>query len=188
VTVSANQATAARGRCTGLPATIVYGDYRSLSGRFDRIWSIGMFEHVGARNHRAYFAKVRELLQPDGLFLLHTIGNALTQRANDPWIERYIFPHSLIPSRRQIDAAVEGQWVVEDWHEFGCDYDRTLMAWADNFAAGWPEIRDRYPERFRRMWWFWLMASAAGFRARRNHLWQVLLSPHGVAGGCPEIR
>jgi cyclopropane-fatty-acyl-phospholipid synthase len=188
VTVSRNQAAAARERCRELPVEIVFDDYRKLSGRFDRIYSLGMFEHVGPRNYRAFLAKARELLEPDGLFLLHTIGNHVTQKANDPWIERYIFPNSYVPSRAQIDAAAERLWVVEDWHEFGVDYDRTLLAWADNFERGWPKLAARYGERFRRMWHYWLMTSAGAFRARHLHLWQIVMSPDGIVGGYREIR
>jgi cyclopropane-fatty-acyl-phospholipid synthase len=188
VTVSRNQAAAARERCRQLPVEILFDDYRSLDGRFDRIYSLGMFEHVGPRNYRAFLAKARELLAPGGLFLLHTIGNHVTQKANDPWIERYIFPNSYVPSRAQIDAAAERLWVVEDWHEFGVDYDRTLLAWADNFERGWPKLAARYGERFRRMWHYWLMTSAGAFRARHLHLWQIVMSPDGIVGGYREIR
>ena len=188
VTVSANQAKAARERCAGLPVTILFDDYRNVSGQFDRIYSLGMFEHVGARNYRGFFEKVRELLAPQGLFLLHTIGNRITMRSNDPWIERYIFPNSVIPSRAQIDVASEGLWVAEDWHDFGLDYDRTLMAWSANFDRGWPEIAERYGERFRRMWHYYLQVSAASFRVRHCLLWQIVLSPEGVAGGYAAVR
>jgi cyclopropane-fatty-acyl-phospholipid synthase len=188
VTVSRNQAQVARARCRDLPVTVVYDDYRNLRGRYDRIWSLGMFEHVGARNHRSYLEHIRRLLEPQGLFLLHTIGNRVTQKTNDPWIERYIFPNSLIPSRLQIDAAAEGLWVVEDWHEFGLDYDRTLLAWSENLERHWPEIAARYGERFHRMWHYWLMASAASFRARRSLLWQIVLSPEGASGGYEPVR
>lgn len=188
VTVSRNQATTARERCRNLPVDIRFDDYRSLSGRFDRIYSLGMFEHVGQRNYRAYLAKVRELLAPGGLFLLHTIGNRVTQKANDPWIEKYIFPNSYVPSRVQIDTAAEGLWVTEDWHDFGVDYDRTLLAWSDNFERGWPDLAAGYGERFHRMWHYWLMVSAAAFRARHLQLWQIVMSPDGIPGGYREVR
>jgi cyclopropane-fatty-acyl-phospholipid synthase len=188
VTVSKHQAAAAAGRCKGLPVDIRLEDYRALSGRYDRIFSLGMFEHVGARNYRRYLRKVRELLAPDGLFLLHTIGSNRSGRVTDPFIEKYIFPNSMLPSMAQIARAAEGLWVIEDWHGFGVDYDRTLLAWSRNFDARWPEIAHRYGERFRRMWHFWLMASAAGFRARRNQLWQIVMSPRGVPGGYREVR
>lgn len=192
VTVSKNQAAKARERCKGLPVEILLQDYRDLvgpfDGVFDRIYSIGMFEHVGLRNHRKYLAAARRLLKPDGLFLLHTIGQNTSESANDPWIERYIFPNSLVPSMAQIAKAAEGVFVIEDWHGFGPYYAPTLMAWHERFNAHWPEIADRYGERFRRMWNFWLLASAAYFRARREQLWQVVSSPHGVLGGYAEVR
>jgi cyclopropane-fatty-acyl-phospholipid synthase len=163
-------------------------DYRELRGSFDRIYSLGMFEHVGLKNYGAYFSKVRELLAPGGLFLLHTIGTNLSMNTPDPWIEKYIFTNSMLPAMAQIAAATEQRWVIEDWHSFGADYDRTLMTWLANFDARWPAIASRYDERFRRMWRYYLSSSAASFRARRSQLWQVLMSPDGVPGGCPEVR
>lgn len=200
ITISEHQAQTARERCRGLPVTIVLDDYRRFAarlarkgvGRFDRIYSLGMFEHVGVRNYRTYFKTVRSLLEPRGLFLLHTIGTNVSVRANDPWVERYIFPNSMLPSMAQIARALEQLWVVEDWHGFGPDYDRTLMAWHTNFERHWDKLEaqsgGRYDERFRRMWRFWLLGSAASFRARRNQLWQVVLSPQGVRGGYREVR
>ncbi|MGE0384614.1 MAG: cyclopropane fatty acyl phospholipid synthase [Gammaproteobacteria bacterium] len=188
VTVSANQARIAADRCAGLPVEIRLQDYRAVEGRFDRIWSLGMLEHVGHRNYGRYFDAARRLLADDGLFLAHSIVSMRSRRANDPFIERHIFPNSQIPSMAQIATAIEGRFVVEDWHGFGPDYDRTLMEWCRRFDAAWPELGSKYGERFRRMWRFWLLASAAAFRARRNHLCQVLLSPLGVPGGLAEVR
>jgi cyclopropane-fatty-acyl-phospholipid synthase len=188
ITVSHNQAESARQRCRDLPVDIELVDYRALTGSFDRIYSIGMFEHVGVRNYRHYFTKVRELLKPDGLFLLHTIGGNRSTNRTDPWIEKHIFPNSMLPSIAQIASAAERDWVIEDWHSFGPDYDRTLMAWLTNFDAGWPQIAPQYSERFRRMWRYYLSSSAAAFRARSNQLWQVLMSPNGIAGGVREVR
>jgi cyclopropane-fatty-acyl-phospholipid synthase len=188
VTVSQNQQRAAQRRCAGLPVEIRLEDYRSTTGTFDAIYSLGMFEHVGVRNYRTYLAKARELLRPDGLFLLHTIGSNASAVTTDPWIEKYIFPNGQLPSLAQIAHAAEGLWVTEDFHSFGVDYDRTLMAWSANFERHWPEIASRYGERFRRMWHFWLMASAANFRARKTQLWQIVLSPRGVAGGYRAVR
>jgi len=188
VTVSRRQADAAIQRCHGLPVKIVLDDYRNVTGQFDRIFSLGMFEHVGMRNYRTYFATVRKLLEADGLFLLHSIGRNTSIEATDPWIERYIFPNSMLPSMAQIAMAVEDLWVLEDWHGFGADYDRTLMAWYENFERRWGEIAASYGERFRRMWRFYLLSSAAAFRARRNQLWQIVLSPSGVPGGYREVR
>jgi cyclopropane-fatty-acyl-phospholipid synthase len=188
LTVSKHQAETAERRCKGLNVEIQLRDYRDATGKFDRIYSLGMFEHVGARNYRGYFETVRRLLVDDGLFLLHTIGTNTTLKANDPWIDKYIFPNSMIPSMALIANAAEHIFVTEDWHNFGPYYDRTLMTWAQRFEQHWPEIAERYGERFRRMWTFWLMASAAYFRARRNQLWQVVFSPNGVRGGYVEVR
>jgi cyclopropane-fatty-acyl-phospholipid synthase len=188
VTVSQNQQQSAQRRCAGLPVEIVLQDYRSMTGSFDAIYSLGMFEHVGVRNYRTYLEKARELVRPDGLFLLHTIGSNRSSRTTDPWIEKYIFPNGQLPSLAQIAAAAEGLWIIEDYHSFGVDYDRTLMAWSANFERHWSEIAPRYGERFRRMWHFWLMASAANFRARKTQLWQIVLSPKGVPGGYRTAR
>ena len=158
-----------------------------LDERFDRIFSIGMFEHVGVRNYATYFDVARRCFAEDapdgGLFLLHTIGGNLSTAITDPWIGRYIFPNSMLPSPKQLTTALEGRFVIEDWHSFGTDYDRTLQAWRANVEAHWPELPDRYDERFRRMWRFYLAGSMASFRARRIQLWQLVLSPDGVPGG-----
>ncbi len=193
ITVSLEQAQFARGLCAGLPIEIRVQDYRNIpreigGERFDRIWSIGMFEHVGAKNYRTYFETVRRCLVDDGLTLLHTIGGNESTNHTDPWIAKYIFPNSMIPSAAQIAAAVEGLFVIEDWHGFGTDYDKTLLAWRDNFDAAWPGLQAKYGERFRRMWHFYLAASAASFRARRDQLWQLVLSPRGVPGGYQAPR
>ncbi len=183
LTVSAEQAALARETCAGLDVEIRLQDYRALEGTFDRALSIGMFEHVGVKNYRTFFAVVRRHLADDGLFLLHTIGSNRSLRKNDPWTERHIFPNSMIPSVRQIAAAAEGLFVLEDWHSFGPDYDRTLMAWHANVERHWPELAGRYDERFHRMWTYFLLSSAGGFRSRKNQLWQLVLSPRGVPGG-----
>src|SRR3569833_570490 len=188
VTVSKNQQQTAQRRCAGLPGDILLQDYRSMSGNYDAIYSLGMFGRVGVRNYRTYLEKAHELVRPDGLFLLHTIGSNRSSVATDPWIEKYIFPNGQLPSLAQIAAAAEGLWGIEDFHNFGTFYDRTLMAWLENFDRHWPEIAPRYGERFRRMWRFWLMASAANFRARKTQLWQIVLSPTGVPGGYRAVR
>jgi cyclopropane-fatty-acyl-phospholipid synthase len=188
VTISREQAEYARRLCDGLPIEIRLQDYRELDEPFDRILSIGMFEHVGVRNYRRYFEVARRCLADDpatggGLFLLHSIGSSQSVRHTDPWIGRYIFPNSMLPSAAQIASSVEGLFVIEDWHGFGADYDRTLQAWRDNIEAAWDTLPARYDERFRRMWRFYLAASMATFRTRRAQLWQLVLSPRGVPGG-----
>jgi cyclopropane-fatty-acyl-phospholipid synthase len=183
ITVSEQQAEFARELCKGLPIEIRLQDYHDVDEHFDAIWSIGMFEHVGGKNYRGYFELVRRCLKDDGLSLLHCIGTNLAPSQPDPWIEKYIFPNSVIPAASQVAAALEDLFVVEDWHNFGADYDRTLMAWLANFDAAWPQLASNYDDRFRRMWRFYLCCSAAVFRSRHDQLWQLTLSPHGVRGG-----
>jgi len=183
ITISNAQAELAIKNCAGLPVDILVKDYREIDGTFDRVVSIGMFEHVGPKNYRTYFSKVANLLKDHGLFLLHTIGGNTPSHKTDPWIERYIFPNGVIPSAQQISKAYEGTFVLEDWHNFGTHYDRTLMAWHKNFNKAWPELRKDYEERFRRMWNYYLNSCAASFRARVNQLWQIVLSKRGVPGG-----
>ncbi|HEX2668211.1 MAG TPA: cyclopropane fatty acyl phospholipid synthase, partial [Gammaproteobacteria bacterium] len=183
VTVSQEQAVYARALCRGLPLEFRLMDYRELDERFDRVFSIGMFEHVGYKNYRTYMEVARRCLADDGLFLLHSIGSNLSVHDTDPWIAKYIFPNGMLPSIRQIGEATEGLFVMEDWHNFGVHYDRTLLAWRENFLRSWGILQDRFDESFRRMWLFYLSSCAASFRARKNQLWQVVLSPHGVAGG-----
>ena len=183
VTVSEQQVTLGRELCRGLPVEIRLQDYRAVSGRFDRVLSIGMFEHVGFANYRRFFEVARSCLPDDGLFLLHTIGSDETTRTMDPWIGKYIFPNSMLPSAAQIAEASDGLFIIEDWHNFGTDYDRTLQAWRDNVERAWPALGERYDERFRRMWRYYLATSMATFRARRSQLWQIVLSPRGVRGG-----
>lgn len=185
VTISQEQADYARQLCAGLPVEIRLQDYRDIAEPFDRILSIGMFEHVGVRNYTTYFDIARRCLadQDEGLFLLHSIGGNTSVRYTDPWIGRYIFPNSMLPSATQVAEAVEGRFVIEDWHSFGTDYDLTLQAWRANVEQAWDELPARYDARFRRMWRFYLAGSMASFRARRIQLWQLVLSPRGVLGG-----
>jgi cyclopropane-fatty-acyl-phospholipid synthase len=188
VTVSTEQANYARDLCRGLPIEIRVQDYREVSESFDRVFSIGMFEHVGVKNYAAYFETVRRCLREDGLTLLHAIGGNTSSNHTDPWITKYIFPNSMIPSAAQISAASESSFVIEDWHIFGSCYDRTLMAWRSNFEAAWRRLSARYEDRFKRMWRYYLSASAATFRARRNQLRQIVMSPNGVPGGYNACR
>jgi len=176
VTVSREQQQLARERCAGLPVDIRLMDYRELDGSFHKAVSVGMFEHVGPKNYPTYFATAQRLLDDDGLFLLHTIGSHKTTPKTDAWIDKYIFPNGKLPSASQVSAAVDGRFLVEDWHNFGQDYDRTLMAWWERFEAAWPALQDKYGERFYRMWKYYLMCCAGYFRSRQGQLWQLVLS------------
>ncbi|QHS55341.1 cyclopropane fatty acyl phospholipid synthase [Mucilaginibacter sp. 14171R-50] len=187
ITISAEQAKLAQQRCVSLPVSIKLEDYRDLNGEYDRIVSIGMFEHVGLKNYRAYMKKVRQLLRKDGLFLLHTIGSA-DSSPTDPWIDRYIFPNGQIPSPAQLSAAFEPELILHDWHCFGKDYDRTVLAWRGHFQNSWPKLRDAYGDTFYRMWMYYLNVCAASFRAGKNSLWQLVFSRPGYNADYRSVR
>ncbi|MBT4349627.1 cyclopropane fatty acyl phospholipid synthase [bacterium] len=163
-------------------------DYRNINEKFDHVVSIGMFEHVGYKNHRTFMKVASKSLKDDGLFLLHTIAGNKSVKATDSWINKHIFPNSMLPSMTQIGKAIEGLFVIEDVHNFGPDYDKTLMAWFANFDKAWPGIKQNYSERFYRMWKYYLLSCAGSFRARRIQLWQIVLSKHGVANGYKSVR
>lgn len=182
VTISAEQQRMAQQRCEGLDVNILLQDYRDLDNQYDRIVSVGMFEHVGPKNYATYFKVVDRNLKPDGLFLLHTIGAIKTDMQVDPWIDKYIFPNGCLPSVRHIAQASEAHFIMEDWHNFGADYDKTLMAWYERFLRGWPQLAEKYGERFKRMFTYYLNACAGAFRARDIQLWQVVFS-RGIEGG-----
>lgn len=180
VTISREQLRLAVERCRGLPVELRLLDYRALEGRFDKIVSVGMFEHVGLKNYRTYFRKAAQVLADDGLMLLHTIGSSLSVRGTDPWVHRYIFPNGAVPSLPQLGASIEPWLVLEDWHGFGLDYDRTLRAWWRRFDAAWPQLQGGpYDQRFYRMWKYYLHLFMGYFRSRRGQLWQLVLSKPG---------
>lgn len=186
ITVSQEQADCARQLCAGKPIAILLKDYRDLNSTFDRIFSIGMFEHVGAKNYRTYMQTARRCLRPDGRFLLHTIGSINPTNHSDPWIVKYIFPNSMLPSQHLITQAIDGIFSIDGWQRIGRHYEPTLLAWRDNFERHWPELKATRDERFFRMWRFYLSASAASFRAGSLDVWQVLLSPNAERGPRPE--
>jgi len=188
ITVSEQQVKLGRKLCEGLPVEFRLMDYRDINEKFDRIVSVGMIEHVGYKNYRTYFEIARKSLKEDGLFLLHTIGEIRSVKSTDAWTHKYIFPNGMLPSVAQLSRAVEGLFVIEDLHNFGADYDETLMAWFGNFENGWENLKDKYDEKFYRMWKYFLLSSAGSFRARHNQLWQFVLSPKGVAGGYVSVR
>ena len=188
ITVSREQQKLAQVRCQGLPVTVELKDYREVSGSFDKVVSVGMFEHVGQKNYRAYLETVDRALKDDGLFLLHTIGSHSTVRTVDPWIEKYIFPNGRLPSAREITRSLEGLFLIEDWHNFGPDYDRTLMAWWENFDRAWPGLEKRYGKRFYRMWKYYLQSCAGFFRSRQGQLWQLVLNKRSYPGTYRSVR
>jgi len=188
VTVSQEQVELGRERCEGLPVEIRLQDYRDVDEKFDHIISLGMFEQVGPKNYRTYMEVVERCLKDQGLFLLHTIRGLRDNHTIDPWINKYIFPNSVLPSMKQIVEAGLGLFLIEDWHNFGPDYDKTLMAWHENFTDGWELLKGKYDKRFYRMWKYYLLTSAATFRSRYTQLWQIVMSKDGVKGGYRSIR
>lgn len=188
ITLSENQANYARELCSGLPVEVRVQDYRDVDGSFDRVVEIGMFEHVGQKNYREFMEIAHNRLVEGGMLMLHTIGGNVSTLACDPWIDRYIFPNGHLPSISQIGTAIEGLFVMEDWHNFGPDYDRTLMAWFHNFDSHWKELEEVYPPYFYRMWKYYLLSCAGAFRARDIQLWQLVLSKGGVEGGYTTVR
>ena len=188
ITVSKEQIRLAQEMCQGLDVEIRYQDYRDLDEKFDHIVSLGMIEHVGSKNYKTYMQVANKCLKDDGLFLLHTIGGNKSVRSTDQWIGKYIFPDSMLPSVKQLSEAYEGLFVTEDLHSFGINYDKTLMAWYENFNNNWDKIKQDYDERFKKMWNYYLLCCAGSFRARKNQLWQIVLSKNGVKGGYKSMR
>lgn len=179
VTVSKKQVEWAKDHYSNPAIDIRLQDYRQVSGQFDRVISIGIMEHVGYKNYRTYMEVVRRTLKADGLAFFHTIGGNTSTSTVDAWTSKYIFPNGMLPSMSQLCKAMEGLFIVEDWHNFGPDYDPTLMAWNANFEAAWPDLKKNYSERFYRMWRYYLLSSAGGFRARNDQLWQVVMNLPG---------
>lgn len=178
-TLSKNQVDLGKELCKGLPVTFVLDDYRKITGKFDRIVSIGMFEAVGYKNFRTFMEVVARSLKPDGLMLLHTMGANNYAYHCDPWYDKYIFPNGMVPSFEQISKAFDSLLMLEDVHNIGPNYDKTLMAWNNNFQNGWSDLKNSYSETFKRMWEFYLLQVAGTFRSRNQQLWQIILSPIG---------
>ncbi len=180
VTVSKEQVALGMELCKGLPVELRLQDYREVQGKFDAVISIGIMEHVGYKNYRTYMEVVNRCLKEDGIGFVHTIGGNKNITHGEPWTDRYIFPNGMLPSIAQLGAAMENLFVMEDWHNFGPDYDRTLMAWHDNFEKAWPALKQKYGDRFYRMWRYYLLSSAGGFRARSQQLWQIVFTRIGT--------
>jgi len=177
VNVSKQQVELGRKLCEGLPVELRLQDYREVEGKYDRVISIGIMEHVGYKNYRTYMEVADRCLKDDGIAFVPTCTNA--------WTDKYIFPNGMLPSIAQLARAMEGLFVMEDWHNFGPDYDKTLMAWYHNFENAWDKLKDKYGERFFRMWRFYLLSSAGGFRSRSQQLWQfVMTKPGRQQPGC----
>lgn len=183
VTVSPDQAAYGRERYKDLPIEFRVQDYREFEGKTDHVVSMGMFEHVGHKNYRTYFEKARSIVKDDGLFMMHSVASQWSTDTIEPWLEKYIFPGGVIPSMAQIGKAIDGLWSVVDVHNIGPHYDKTLVAWYENFDKNWKQDRTPDEERFYRLWKYYLLCCAGGFRARVLQVWQFVLSPTGVPEG-----
>ena len=180
VNISKQQVALGRELCKGLPVELRLQDYRAVEGQYDAVISIGVMEHVGYKNYAAYMDVVDRCLKPGGIAFIHTIGGNFSRTTGDPWTDKYIFPNGMVPSIAQLAKAMEIRFVMEDWHNIGPHYDPTLMAWHHNFNHAWPEIKHQYDDRFSRMWNYYLLCSAGGFRSRTNQLWQIVFTRKGT--------
>jgi cyclopropane-fatty-acyl-phospholipid synthase len=180
LTVSREQVAWGKQRWAGLPIELRLEDYRKAEGSYDAVVSIGLMEHVGPKNYRTYMEVADRCLANGGVSLVHTIAGNSPRGQVEPWFHKYIFPNAVMPTLAQVAAAAEELLVVEDVHNLGEHYDRTLLAWWDNFDAAWGELRAHYGDRFYRMWRYYLLGSAAGFRARYLQLYQLVLTRKGT--------
>ena len=181
ITLSEEQLKVARRRAdeAGVSDRVKFAllDYRDVDGEFDRIVSVGMFEHVGPPHYRAFFDKCRQLLAPDGVMLLHTIGRADGPGATDPWIAKYIFPGGYVPALSQIAPAIERSWLwLADLEVLRLHYAQTLSHWYERVVASQAQIEALYDARFFRMWQFYLAGAIAAFAHDGHVVFQLQLA------------
>ena len=177
ITISKEQKVFAEKMVAGLPVEIVFSDYRDFDVEpFDRIVSVGMLEHVGYKNYGEYMQCVNRNLKDDGLALLHAIGDSVSTTIPEAWMHKYIFPGGQLPSIQQLSGAWENILTVQDIHNIGLDYDPTLMAWYANFKKSWPDLKEKYGEKFYRIWEYYLLSCAGSFRSGYLQLWQIVLT------------
>ncbi len=194
ISIAAKQISYAKTHYKHLPIEFHEADYRDTAiynpakKPFTKLVSVGFFEHLGPKNYVSFFQQMRAQLTDEGLFLLHTIGSNETVSISDPWSHKYIFPHGVLPSMKQLSIALEPLFIVEDWHNFGVYYDKTLLAWDQNFVDNWDQLQGHFDSRFYRMWRYYLLMCAGMFRARMAQVWQIVLSKEGVKGGYESIR
>ena len=179
VTVSKIQVEYGNERYKDLPVELKLMDYRNVEEKYDRVISIGIMEHVGYKNYETYMKVVNKTLKDSGVTFFHTIGRNDSATTVNAWMNKYIFPNGVLPSIEQLAKAMDKYFVIEDLHNFGLDYDKTLMCWYENFENAWNELKVDFDERFRRMWRYYLLTSAGGFRARQTQLWQFVMTRIG---------
>jgi cyclopropane-fatty-acyl-phospholipid synthase len=180
VTVSKEPVALGMELCRNLPVELRLQDYREVEGQFDAVISIGIMEHVGYKNYRTYMQVVDRCLKPGGIAFVHTIGAIQSKTNGEPWSDRYIFPNGMLPSMAQLAKAMEGHFVMEDWHNIGPHYDPTLMAWTANFENAWLVLQKKYDEYFHRMWRYYLLSNSGAFRSRKQQVWQMVMTRQGT--------
>jgi cyclopropane-fatty-acyl-phospholipid synthase len=183
VTLSAEQQTFANNNFGHPNVKIILKDYRHLdstdgdNGMFDRVYSIGMFEHVGRKNYSEYYDKCYSILKPNGIMLLHTIGRTYSDKfVPNPFVEKYIFPGGELPRLKDLTGKFIDKWHLEDMQNLGLSYAKTLRCWRNNIG-NWKDL-DRYSNRFRKMWNFYLLSFPVRFEARDICLWQLVYTKH----------
>lgn len=179
VNIAEEQVRLARSLCRGLPVEFAVSDYRDVRGRFDRVVSIGIMEHIGPRNYRTYMESAARCLNDGGIAFIHTIGRNISDFSCDPWFDRHIFPNGVLPSLSQLARAMEGLFVLEDCHNIGPHYDPTLLAWHENLRRGWPALDVKYGKSLYRMMKYYLLSSAGSFRSRRCQVFQLVMTKTG---------
>jgi cyclopropane-fatty-acyl-phospholipid synthase len=183
ISVSKEQVELARRLAAGLPIEFRLVDYRDVDEKFDRVVSVGMFEHVGRRHYREFFDVCDRCLAPTGLFLLHTVGY-LKEEPINPWYDKYVMPGVEFPTVANIVDNLGPNLALENFQTWeGSHYDRTLMAWFERFDAGYDRLKDRYDDTFYRMWKLYLQGCAGGFRAGQMRVWQLVFSRGDLPGG-----
>ncbi len=180
INISDEQIAYGREYCKDSSVDILKCDYRDLEGEYDKIIVIAMLTHVGHKNYRAFMEKIHSCLKDGGSALIETVGSDVARKHCEPWTNKYIFPGGLIPSISQLGEAIEGLFVIEDLHDFGPDYVKTLRLWNKNLQKGWPGQSEIYSERTRRMFEYFFLSVAGAFRARSLHNWHLVLTKNAI--------
>ena len=184
ITLSLEQLNFAKGRHPERPGLrYLLMDYRDFCenpkelGTYDGLYSIGFLEHVGPHNYQSFFKCVRDILKPNGIAVIQTIGELNFNLHMDPFLDKYIFPGAVIPSLAWLTQSFEDLLILEDYHNFGYDYSKTLQAWSQRADVYFETYPRKHPQEFQRMWEYYLKMSQVLFELRINQLWQLVLTP-----------
>jgi cyclopropane-fatty-acyl-phospholipid synthase len=168
----------------------INSDYRNIKGKYNKIYNVGFLEAVGPKNYRAFMELVNNLLYDNGVFLTHTIGGMHSVNSGDPWLDKYIFPHGVLPSKDQIKKAISNLFDIRDFEAFGKYYATTLSKWSNNLNKNWHTIQDKFdnPEEFRRMMDFYFQSCKAAFQSKIIDLWQYVFTKPGMVSDYKMYR